>query len=107
MSKYKIGRIQLMSDGGSVLSTESRDKVKAIFASVLQGPGSSGSDKFHKHDQEVSSSTWTISHNFGRFPNIVIYDSAGDEVQGDVVHIDPNSTRVNFSAAFAGTAFLT
>ena len=58
------------------------------------------------HTQAVSSSSWVINHNMGKFPSVSVVDSAGNEVVGDVVYGDINTVIVNFSAPFQGRAFI-
>jgi hypothetical protein len=70
-----------------------------------QGPAGSG-DKYFTFSQGVASDTWLINHNLGKFPSVVIIDSAETVVIGDVEYLDTNSIRVTFTSSFSGTAFL-
>jgi hypothetical protein len=60
----------------------------------------------HIHNQTVSSSTWSITHNLNKYPSVSIVDSSNEEVIGEVEHINSNSLTVKFSAPFSGKAFL-
>lgn len=60
----------------------------------------------HIHNQTVSSSTWSITHNLNKFPSVSIVDSSNAEVIGEVEHTNANSLTVKFSAPFSGKAFL-
>ena len=60
----------------------------------------------HIHNQTVSSSTWSITHNLNKYPSVSIVDSSNEEVIGEVEHINANSLTVKFSAPFSGKAFL-
>jgi hypothetical protein len=60
----------------------------------------------HIHNQTVSSSTWSITHNLNKYPAVSIVDSSNAEVIGEVEHINANSLTVKFSAPFSGKAFL-
>lgn len=60
----------------------------------------------HIHNQTVSSSTWSITHNLNKFPSVSIVDSSYAEVIGEVEYINANSLTVKFSAPFSGKAFL-
>jgi hypothetical protein len=64
------------------------------------------SDKNYEHDQGVASASWTINHNLNKFPAVTCLDSALNEVEGEVVHIDENNLTINFNAAFSGSATL-
>lgn len=44
----------------------------------------------------------TIEHNLNKRPSVTIIDTAGDEIEGAVNHIDLNSLTVSFSASFSG-----
>lgn len=67
---------------------------------------SAGYVKAFKFVQGSPSSTWTIDHNLGRIPAIVVTDSAGTEVYGSVSHPSVNQSIIMFSAAFSGVADL-
>lgn len=58
------------------------------------------------HQQIAPADVWTINHNLGRFPGIVIVDSAGSKVYGDIQFVSENQIQVSFTAAFAGKAYL-
>ena len=66
----------------------------------------SGSDLNFIFTQGAPATTWTITHNLGKFPSVSVVDSADTQVYGDVEYIDDNSLRVTFSAAFGGKAYL-
>jgi hypothetical protein len=71
----------------------------------IQGPpGLSGGS--YAHDQSTASAIWSITHNLGYKPNVSIVDSAGSQVEGDVVYLDLNSLEVHFAFAFGGWAYL-
>jgi len=69
-------------------------------------PPPSAANFSYVHDQMSAASVWTIVHNLNGFPSVTVVDSAGSEVIGDVVYDSPNQVHVNFSAPFAGQAFL-
>jgi hypothetical protein len=60
----------------------------------------------YTHIQNVASVTWTIVHNLGYVPNVMVVDSSDREVIGDVTVIDLNTITVTFSGAFGGKAHL-
>ena len=51
-------------------------------------------------------SLWTINHNMGKRPSVMIVTSAGDEVFGNVHYVDDNNITISFAAAFSGAAYL-
>ncbi len=54
----------------------------------------------------AATSTWTIDHNLGFYPNVTVIDTAGSNVVGEVVHDSKNKMTLLFKAAFKGTAYL-
>lgn len=70
------------------------------------GPAGSGGDLNYTHDQMTASALWTVTHNLGKHPAVVVIDSAGDAVEGHVTYVDGNSLTLTFSSAFAGVAYL-
>lgn len=59
------------------------------------------------HEQSVASAEWVINHNLNTYPVVVIVDSAGTVVIGDVDYDDANTCTITFSSAFGGKAYLT
>jgi hypothetical protein len=58
------------------------------------------------YDQGVAASVWVINHPLAFRPNVSVVDSTGRQVEGDVVYTDNDTVTITFSAAFAGTAYL-
>lgn len=58
------------------------------------------------HDQTVAAATWTISHTFGRRPNVAVYLDSGEEVDADVVSTSTQVT-ITLPAPMTGQAVLT
>lgn len=69
------------------------------------GPPGTG-DLNYLYTQLIASATWNITHNLGKYPNVVVIDSGNTEVEGEVEYVDVNSVILRFSAAFGGTATL-
>ena len=60
----------------------------------------------YAHDQVIASASWAVVHNLGKFPSLSIVDTGGNEVEGEVQHIDNNNLIITFSSSFAGKAYL-
>jgi hypothetical protein len=58
------------------------------------------------HVQENASTTWTITHNLGFYPNIEVVDSAGNAVIGNYQFTNLNTLIATFTDPFAGKAYL-
>lgn len=72
-----------------------------------RGPAGFGSNNItYTHIQNAPSNTWTITHNLGYVPNVTVFDSGGNEVDGDITIISDNILELHFSSAFAGIAYL-
>jgi hypothetical protein len=50
--------------------------------------------------------SWVITHNLGFYPNVVITDSAGTVVEGDLSYASVNQLTVTLSHAISGSAYL-
>ena len=73
---------------------------------VFEGiPLSGGGDKNYTQSFTAQTSV-IVTHNLAKKPSVTIFDSAGDEVTGDVEYINNNQLSVTFSSAFTGTIIL-
>ena len=57
-------------------------------------------------NQNTVATVWNIQHNLGKFPSITVIDSGNTVVTGEYTYIDNNNVQLNFSAGFAGKAYL-
>lgn len=78
------------------------DDFEELYITEIQDYG----DKNTTHEQSTPSSVWTINHNMGKYPSVTIIDSAGSEVEGEVVHTNENSLKIIFGSGFSGIATL-
>ena len=97
-SSYYILTLNYIGSNGSLVN----DYYYDIFNFTL----ASASDKTFVHDQAIPSSTWTITHNLGKFPSVSVVDTQKEIYWGNVEYINSNQLKVTFSSAFAGQAFL-
>lgn len=80
----------------------------------LQGPpgppgpagpsGPSGSSYFHS--QGSAGTVWTIVHGLGFYPNVTAFGGDGQEVEGDIDHINANQLTITYSWPISGVAYL-
>jgi hypothetical protein len=63
-------------------------------------------DQTYVHIQLAALADWTIDHFMGRAPSVVVIDSAGTTVLGDVEYVDDDHLVLHFTVAFSGTAYL-
>jgi hypothetical protein len=56
--------------------------------------------------QNTASTTWSISHNLGYYPNVTVVDSTATVCEGDIVYTSANIMTITFSQAISGVAYL-
>jgi hypothetical protein len=61
-------------------------------------------DKYYRQDFGVST-TVTVNHNLGKRPSITVVDSAGDEVECTVQHVNDNECILSLAGGFSGSVF--
>ena len=72
-----------------------------------EGPeGPPGSSATYTWTQSLPLAIWTIPHNTGRYPTVVVVNAAGIVVTPDIRYIDDNIVRVTHSTALTGKAYL-
>lgn len=71
-----------------------------------QGPPGAGSSGNLTFSQALPSTTWTIPHTLGFYPNVSTFDSTGDEIEGNVTHSSIAQVVVTFSDPVSGEAYL-
>jgi hypothetical protein len=111
--RYKISSIaDYVPDANFLEITLDVTASNGVFAidgyyifSEFQNPSTSGDSSF-TYTQGVAETTWNIQHNMGKFPSITVIDTANTVVTGQYTYIDNNNVTLNFSAAFAGKAYL-
>lgn len=69
------------------------------------GPSGSGGDSNYVHTQAVASAAWVVVHGLSKFPAVQVFDSSGDQVEGNVTMISNTTLHINFAVAFAGVAY--
>lgn len=69
-------------------------------------PTDATGDLHFVHTQIAASTVWTINHNLGKRPSVMVVDSGDNEVVGDVHYVDANNLTISFTTAFGGKAFL-
>lgn len=63
-------------------------------------------DKTFYYEQQTAANVWNIVHNMGKKPSVMVFDSANDEVHGDIFYNDNNRITLSFSSPFSGVAIL-
>lgn len=47
-------------------------------------------------------STMVVEHGLDKYPAVYVQDSTGDEVEGEITHLDVNTTEIRFTGSFSG-----
>lgn len=83
--------------------------VQTVVNSVTVATGSisQGATRRYVYSQASASALWTINHTLGGKPSIVVVDSAGTVVYGEIQYVSNTQITVTFSSAFSGSAYLT
>ena len=63
-------------------------------------------DKHYVHQQRTAAKDWSISHGLHKYPSVIVQDSAGTTVIGEVEYESENKVILHFAAPFAGVAYL-
>jgi len=71
-----------------------------------QGPAGVTQVIAYTHVQNSVSSTWSITHNLGFYPNVTSVDSAGTSIEGTVTYTSATTLDLVFSVATSGKAYL-
>lgn len=90
----------IASNNASVLAA-------AIAAAQAAAAAAVSASDTYTYTQSIPAAVWVITHNLVRFPAVVVVDSSGGEVEGDVEYTDANHLTLTFSAPFSGVAYLT
>ncbi len=56
--------------------------------------------------QNAPATTWAIAHTLNKLPSVMVVDTGNTVVQGQVTYIDNSNITINFTAGFAGKAYL-
>ena len=64
------------------------------------------SDKNFVFNQTEASNIWVIDHNLGKLPAVMVTDSAGSVVEGEIAYNSENRITITFKGGFKGKAIL-
>jgi hypothetical protein len=63
-------------------------------------------DRTFIYEQGTPDTIWNIAHTLHKYPAVIVKDSAGSTVEGEIAYIDKTHLKITFNAAFSGTAVL-
>ena len=79
------------------------DKYYDIMNFVL---ATEAADKTFVFSQAAPSLQWAVQHNLAKFPSVSVVNNNNIVINGEVTYIDKNNVQLDFSAGFAGKAYL-
>ena len=79
------------------------DKYYDIMNFVLSADAE---DKTFVFTQGAPAVQWTVQHNLNKFPSVSVVNNNNIVINGEVTYIDANNVQLDFSAGFAGKAYL-
>jgi len=56
--------------------------------------------------QNVPATVWNITHTLNKLPSVMVVDTGNTVVQGEITYTDNSNITINFTAGFAGKAYL-
>ena len=93
-----VDKIALQRDDGSYWRLTNHSPVTWASASGAAGTA-------YTHDQTIALSVWTVPHNLGRYPSVVVTDTLGQLIVPDVAYIDNNTVQITHGTPLAGFAY--
>lgn len=63
-------------------------------------------DSTFTYVQVIAAKVWKIEHSMGKYPSVTIVDTAGSEVEGDILYVDINNLQFTSAYEFSGKAYL-
>lgn len=91
----------------ALLITPNRTPTVVVANAGTPGPSGIAADAHFVFTQGEPSSKWTIKHNLEKFPSVTVFNSANEQVEGEVKHLSNKELTVEFpSGGFSGVAYL-
>ena len=96
-SFYKLSLSYIGGNGGLI---------KDAYYDMASFLISDTADKTYVFVQGVPEATWIINHNLNKFPSVSSVNINNIQMYGEVIYIDTNNLRIEFSAGFSGKAYM-
>jgi len=104
---YQVTSSTSLSSGGAYLLTLTLKGASSDVDNGIISIAPFGVEGYeYTFTQSAAASTWTITHNLGRFPSVSTVDSAGSIINGAVTYTNENVITVVFTSATSGKAYL-
>ena len=106
VSTVAVSAVKLYSEMDSIDIAGDANGSVVVTRDYINSLPTTGGDVNYVHDQGVASATWSVAHNLAKYPSIIVVDTAGSVVTGDVSYTDTNNLTVTFNASFSGYAYI-
>ena len=104
---YQVTSSTSLSSGGAYLLTLTLKGASSDVDNGIISIAPFGVEGYeYTFTQSAAASTWTITHNLGRFPSVSVVDSAGSIINGAITYTNENVITVVFTSATSGKAYL-
>lgn len=90
--------------GDHVLVFDENDPTQGAIGAVPVAEFDTPAGARYEHVQSSPSASWSVSHNLGFKPNVIVYSPGGLQVGASVLHISVNQTVINFNTPQSGSA---
>lgn len=104
LNQLNVSDVDISTDVVAIVDSSTNTTKKVSVADLITS-NLSATDKNYVHNQIASSASWVVNHNLNKFTSVVVVDSAGTVVTGEVVYDNVNTVTLNFSAPFSGKAY--
>lgn len=98
----KTALANLQAALSSLTATQNSLAAQVAVLAAVPGPPNT----YLRYIQGSPAATWIIDHALGRYPAVMVTDSAGSVVEGEITYDSPARVTLTFSAPFAGEAYL-
>lgn len=105
MSSIDVNSGDVVKIGG-ITNTQETVKIAQPSVNVSVAGVVSTKDAHYTHDQNSASATWSVSHNLGKKPSVVVVDSADTVLYGHIEYTDLNNLTITLSAPTSGKAYI-
>lgn len=94
------------SNGNEFIQKVEKGKPGGVACLDAEGKLAAYQVKTYSFSQTNSSSIWLVNHNQKRYPTVIVVDSSGQQIIGDVKYLDSNNLRIEFTYPFSGIVYL-
>ena len=93
-----------VNPNSTILEIQTETKTIELTSSIIPVKG----DSYTSVDYPITtpSNEWTITHNKGYYPNVIILNESGVEYHGGKTYPDKNTVIISFGEPFTGIAVI-